>query len=130
MQLTLEDRPLSLGETLEARFKENGIKMEMLSFAIKEDKAFLEKIINGKESLTPSLALKLSVFFETTPDYWYRVEYKFDLYRQRNNKVFVDQTLRNITPISQGYKEFDPYKYENDHIHKPFYLNGSIYNSL
>lgn len=33
MQLTLQDRPLSLSETLEARFKENGINARMLSFA-------------------------------------------------------------------------------------------------
>lgn len=130
MQLTLQDRPLSLSETLETRFKENGINARMLSFAIKESPSYINDLMNGKIPLTSSMALKLSVFFETTPDYWYRVEYKYNLYKQRNDKVFVDQTMRNITPISQGYKEFDPNKYEEDRVHKPFNLTSSLYSGL
>ena len=130
MQLTLQDRPLSLSETLEARFKENGINARMLSFAIKESQSYINDLMNGKIPLTSSMALKLSVFFETTPDYWYRVEYKYNLYKQRNDKVFVDQTMRNITPISQGYKEFDPTKYEDDRVYKPLHLSSSLYSGL
>ena len=96
MQLTLQDRPLSLSETLEARFKENGINARMLSFAIKESQSYISDLMNGKISLSSSMALKLSVFFETTPDYWYRVEYKYNLYKQRNDKVFVDQNSVKI----------------------------------
>lgn len=130
MQLTLQDRPLSLSETLEARFKENGINARMLSFAIKESQSYISDLMNGKISLSSSMALKLSVFFETTPDYWYRVEYKYNLYKQRNDKVFVDQIMRNITPISQGYKEFDPTKYKDSRAYKPLHLSGSLYSEI
>jgi len=40
----------------------------------------LSKIINGKGSVSPEMALRLSRAFDTTPDLWLNLQKKYDLW--------------------------------------------------
>lgn len=129
-QLTLENCPLSLGRTILQRINEAHINSKMLAFAINEKYDVLNNIISDKTNLTPELALKLSVFFGTNPDFWFRTEYKYKLYLAKNNKDLVDRTLNNITPVSQGFKEFDPDKYRREKEYKPYNIGSAATSNL
>jgi len=43
----------------------------------------LSEIVNGKTGITPSMALKLSKAFSTTPEFWLNMQQKYDLAQAR-----------------------------------------------
>lgn len=44
----------------------------------------LSKIINGKSSITPDMALRISYVFGGSPDFWLRLQRKYDLAKAEN----------------------------------------------
>lgn len=44
----------------------------------------LSKIINGKSSITPDMALRISYVFGGAPDFWLRLQRKYDLAKAKN----------------------------------------------
>ena len=42
------------------------------------------KIINGRGSITPDMALRLSRAFDTTPDLWLNLQKNYDLWHTEN----------------------------------------------
>jgi plasmid maintenance system antidote protein VapI len=116
--------------TLKARIDEYRINTNMVACAINEKVDIINNLINDKIALTPEISLKLSRFFDTSPDFWFRTEYKYKLHRSRNNKELMDVTLRNITPINEKFQDYNPYKHKEDKEYKPYNLTQSVYNSL
>lgn len=51
----------------------------------------LSKIINGKSSITPDMALRISYVFGGSADFWLRLQRKYDLAKAEDN--FNNQTL-------------------------------------
>jgi len=45
----------------------------------------LSKIINGRGSITPEMALRLSRAFDTTPDLWMNLQKNYDLWQVENS---------------------------------------------
>jgi antitoxin HigA-1 len=61
--------------------------LEPLSISIKDiaeilgvSRKTLSKIINGRGSITPDMALRLSMAFDTTPDLWLNLQKNYDLW--------------------------------------------------
>lgn len=52
----------------------------------------LSKIINGKSSITPDMALRISYVFGGSADFWLRLQRKYDLAKAEDN--FNAQTLK------------------------------------
>lgn len=52
----------------------------------------LSKIINGKSSITPDMALRISYVFGGTADFWLRLQRKYDLTKAEND--FNNQNLK------------------------------------
>lgn len=44
----------------------------------------LSKIINSKSSITPDMTLRISYVFGGTPDFWLRLQRKYDLAKAEN----------------------------------------------
>ncbi len=47
----------------------------------------LFKIRTGKASITPSLAVRLSEAFDTTPNLWLNLQQKYDIWVEENEKT-------------------------------------------
>ncbi|SHN07184.1 addiction module antidote protein, HigA family [Chryseobacterium carnipullorum] len=45
----------------------------------------LSKIINGKSSITPDMALRISYVFGGSADFWLRLQRKYDLAKAEDN---------------------------------------------
>ena len=84
-------------ETIEGLRVETGqaLTIEEVANGLQTTRKTLSAIINGKQSITPAMALKLSASFKnTTPEFWLRVQENYDLARARKkvdtrqNKVF------------------------------------------
>jgi addiction module HigA family antidote len=84
-------------ETIEGIREETGqpLTIEEVAKGLQTTRKTLSAIINGKQGVTPEMALKLSASFKnTTPQFWLRVQENYDLSRAikkvdtRQNKIF------------------------------------------
>ena len=55
----------------------------------------MSKIINGKGSVTPDMALRLSRAFDTTPDLWLNLQKNYDLWSAEK----VSKEWKKVRPI-------------------------------
>jgi addiction module HigA family antidote len=79
-------------ETLEGIKEETGNKLtvEQVAAGLGTTRKTLSAIINGKQSISPEMALRLSAAFNTTPEFWLHVQENYDL-AQARKKVDVKQ---------------------------------------
>jgi antitoxin HigA-1 len=45
----------------------------------------LSELLNGKSGVSPSMALRLSIAFDTSPESWLNMQQQYDLYHARKN---------------------------------------------
>jgi addiction module HigA family antidote len=79
-------------ETLDGLQVETGRKLtvEQVATGLGTTRKTLSAIINGKQSVSPEMALRLSKAFNTTPEFWLHAQENFDL-AQARKKVDVMQ---------------------------------------
>ena len=56
----------------------------------------LSEIINEKSSITPEIALRLSMAFDTTPDFWMNLQKNYDLWSAMNASI----SWKLVKPLS------------------------------
>ena len=74
-------------ETIEALREETGkpLTIQEVADGLQTTRKTLSAIINGKQSVTPEMALKLAAAFKnTTPEFWLRVQANYDLAAAKN----------------------------------------------
>jgi antitoxin HigA-1 len=80
--------PIHPGEILFEEFLEPlKLSQNALAKGINVPPRRVNEIVNKKRSVTADTALRLSLFFKTTPDYWLRLQSKYDL-EIAKDKVF------------------------------------------
>ena len=73
--------PTHPGEMLLEEFlKPMEISQKDLSTAIHVPFQRINELVNGKRGISPSTALRLSKFFENTPEFWMNLQQRWDLY--------------------------------------------------
>lgn len=90
--------PIHPGEILKTEFlDELGITPYALSRDAGIDKGKLSRIINGKSSITADTALRLAIYFGTSPDSWMNLQSRYDL------EVAKDRGMRRIEREVRAY---------------------------
>lgn len=75
-------KPTSPGEILQEEFlKPLKITQKALANHLGCDYKVINRIINERSSLTPEIATKLAMAFETTPDFWMNAQIAVDLWK-------------------------------------------------
>jgi addiction module HigA family antidote len=89
--------PIHPGEILSDELEFIGVNASLLAANIEVPKNRIYQVISGKRGITADTALRLAVFFGTTPDFWLNLQksYELDLARQE-----VGDSLFNIKPYS------------------------------
>ncbi|TFF34813.1 HigA family addiction module antitoxin [Mucilaginibacter psychrotolerans] len=79
-------------ETLDGLHEETGKKLtvEQVATGLGTTRKTLSAIINGKQGITPEMALRLSAAFNTTPEFWLHAQENYDL-AQARKKVDIKQ---------------------------------------
>jgi addiction module HigA family antidote len=79
-------------ETLEGLKEETGEKLtvEQVAAGLGTTRKTLSAIINGKQGISPEMALRLSKAFNTTAEFWLHAQGNYDL-SQARKKVDVKQ---------------------------------------
>src|SRR3989338_5290399 len=81
----LKRKPTSPGQILSEEFLKP-LKLTQKVFAdhIGVDIKVINRLINGKTSVSPELALKFSSALDTSPQFWLNAQQAVDLYRVEN----------------------------------------------
>ena len=86
--------PTHPGEMLLEEFlKPMAITQRELSEAIKVPYQRVNEIINGRRGITPSTALRLSRFFDMSPDFWLNLQLRWDLYHAQKAESEALKTI-------------------------------------
>ena len=74
--------PTSPGEILQEEFlRPLGLTQRQLADHVDCDVKVINRIVNGRTSVTPEMALKLGASFRTSPEFWLNAQKAVDLYR-------------------------------------------------
>ena len=74
--------PTTPGEILREEFlKPLRLTQRQLADHLGYDVKVINRLVNGRTSLTPEMALKLGAAFQTSPDFWLNAQKAVDLYR-------------------------------------------------
>ncbi|GAC1310750.1 MAG: HigA family addiction module antitoxin [Mucilaginibacter sp.] len=79
-------------EILDGLQQETGKKLtvEQVAIGLGTTRKTLSAIINGKQSVSPEMALRLSKAFNATPEFWLHAQENYDL-AQAKKKVNIQQ---------------------------------------
>lgn len=83
-------RPTHPGEMLLEEFLEPmELTQRELADAISVPYQRVNEIVNGRRGVTPSTALRLSKYFETSTDFWMNLQLRWDLYHAREAEADI-----------------------------------------
>jgi addiction module HigA family antidote len=74
-----------------------GLTQRELADAIHVPYQRINEVVNGRRGVTPSIALRLSKFFDVSADFRMNLQLRWDLYFAQESEI---AELRNIKPIS------------------------------
>jgi addiction module HigA family antidote len=75
-------KPTSPGEILREEFLVPlGMTQKQLADHLECDVKVVNRLVNGRTSVTAEMALKLGAAFRTTPEFWLNAQKAVDLYR-------------------------------------------------
>lgn len=87
-------KPTSPGEILlEEYLKPLGISQKELADHIHCDYKVINRIVNERSSLTPEIAAKLGLAFETSPEFWLNAQAAMDLWKIHLKKRSIPSLL-------------------------------------
>lgn len=65
------------------------------------DYKVINRIVNGQSSVTPEMAIRLSLAFNTTPDFWLHAQMAFDLWKLHARKPKIHSLIRKRRKAKQ-----------------------------
>lgn len=90
-------KPTSPGEILQEEFlKPMHITQKMLAEHLGCDIKVVNRIVNGKTSVTAEMALKLAATLQTTPDFWLNAQKAVDLHQAKAEIKKLPSPLRLV----------------------------------
>jgi addiction module HigA family antidote len=91
-------------ETIDGIREETGkrLTIEEVAAGLETTRANLSRLINGKQSVTPEMAIKLAASFtNTTAEFWLRVQENYDLFQARK-EVNIEK-IRVFWPLAKAH---------------------------
>ena len=87
--------PTTPGEILSEEFLGPlGMTQKQLAEHIECDVKVINRIINGRTSVTADMALELAASFRTSPEFWLNAQKAVDLHRARRHLRHLPKPLR------------------------------------
>ena len=78
-----------------------GLKQRELAVAIHVSYQQVKALVNGRHSITPSIALRLGKYFDVSPAFWMNLQLRWDLYHAIRSEA---RKLEAIEPCDRGCK--------------------------
>jgi addiction module HigA family antidote len=93
-------KPITPGEILLKEFlKPLGISQSQLARDISVPSGRINDIVQGKRAITADTALRLSVYFKMTPEFWMNLQSRYDLKLAKQN--LLPKIERSVRPAEK-----------------------------
>jgi len=91
-------RPTTPGEILHEQFLlPFGMTQKQLADHLGCDVKVINRLVNGRTSVTPEMALRLAAAFRTTPEFWLNAQKAVDLFRAARQVRKLPKPLRRAS---------------------------------
>lgn len=92
--------PIKPGEVLLEEFMNPlGVSQNKLARDLDVPVGRISEIIHGKRSITSDTALRFSIYFGTTPEFWINLQARYDLKLARRN--LLPKIEKNVRPFEK-----------------------------
>ncbi len=92
--------PTSPGEMLREEFlRPLGITQKQLADRLGCDVKVVNRIVNGRTSVSARMALKLGEAFRTTPEFWLNAQQAVDIYRASRDRIAEVSAGRQVEEV-------------------------------
>jgi addiction module HigA family antidote len=89
--------PVHPGDVLKMEFLEPlGLSVYQLAKDLKVQRSRLNEIVLGQRAVTSDTALRLAIYFGTTPDFWINLQAQYDL--ELANRTLRKHIEREVAP--------------------------------
>jgi len=100
----MKRKPTAPGEILFEEFlKPLGMTQKDLAEHLHCDYKVINRIINERAGVTPEMAMKFAIAFNTTPDFWLNAQMAVDLWSLRSHKPKI-RPLINLNRKSKSLR--------------------------
>jgi antitoxin HigA-1 len=94
---SLKRKPTAPGEILNEEFlKPMNLTQKQLADHLRCDIKVVNRIINGRTSVTAEMALKLASAFKTTPDFWLNAQKAVDIYEAMKHVKSLPKPVKDV----------------------------------
>ncbi len=88
-------KPTTAGEILNEEFlKPLGLTQKQLAEHLNCDIKVINRIVNGRTSVSAELAIKLGAAFKTSPDFWLNAQKAVDIYNAHQTIGKLPQAIK------------------------------------
>jgi addiction module HigA family antidote len=98
----MKRKPTTPGEIL---YEEFLVPLELTQKALADhigcDYKVINRIVNDQTSVTPDMAIRLSLAFNTTPDFWLNAQMACDLWKLHTRKPKIRSLIRKRRKTKQ-----------------------------
>jgi len=96
--LPINRQPTHPGEILREEFRAPlGLTQEQLATALRVTFKTVNALENGRQAVTPEMALRLARCLQTTADVWLNLQHAFDLWQTEHGAKAAE--IRSIRPL-------------------------------
>ena len=96
-------RPVHPGEVLREEFlAPMGLSMNRLALDLRVPVTRISEIVNAKRAMTPDTAMRLSIYFGTTPQFWMNLQAAHDLAVTEDREL--QRIKRDVHPRNARHK--------------------------
>ncbi len=82
------------GEVLKMMYLEPlNLTVTKLAHTLKKDRSGVSELVNGKRAISADMAVRLSIAFDTTAQYWMNMQTSYDLWKIQKSKPPKIETL-------------------------------------
>jgi addiction module HigA family antidote len=91
------------GEVLREEFlSPHGLSAYRLAEGLMVPRTRIERIVREEVGITPDTALRLAEFFGTTPEFWMRLQERFDIETKQRAIAAQLKQIKKRAPVSCG----------------------------
>lgn len=73
-----------------------GLSVSDAAKALRVSRKTLSEILNGRAGVSPVMAIRLSIAFDTTPESWMAQQAQYDLWRANKKRKALEKKIKNL----------------------------------
>ena len=82
-----------------------GLSVSDAAKALRISRKTLSEILNGRAGVSPLMAIRLSIAFDTTPESWMAQQAQYDLWRANKKRKALEKKIKNLARSIREFRE-------------------------